>query len=320
LILIQVRSDWKNSMMRKIISIDEAKCTGCGQCIPDCPEGALQIIEGKARLVSDLFCDGLGACIGTCPEGAIRVVEREAVPYDEKTVMENVTKQGAPVIKAHLEHLAGHGQINLYNMAIEYLIENGTPIPDHTEPGQRKTVGHPCSGQPVAGRMGEGGTCSPHPHPGHSFAGCPGSAARSIPRNPQMTTEARHVPVGPVASELRQWPVQLALLNPAAPYFGNSDLLISADCVPFAYAGFHPALLQGKILIIFCPKLDVDIEGYIDKLAQIFTRHTIKSVTVARMEVPCCGGVRYVVDKALEKAGKKILVEEKIISIQGGII
>jgi len=112
-------------MKRKIISIDESKCTGCGQCIPDCPEGALQLIEGKARLVSDLFCDGLGACIGTCPEGAISVIEREAAPYDEKAVMAIIVKQGVPVIKAHLEHLAGHGQVALYDQAIEYLIETG---------------------------------------------------------------------------------------------------------------------------------------------------------------------------------------------------
>src|SRR5512133_1648648 len=111
-------------MKRKIITIDEEKCTGCGQCIPDCPEGALQIIDGKARLVSDLFCDGLGACIGTCPEGAITVVEREAEPYDERKVMDNIMKQGDLVIRAHLEHLAGHGEVSLYNEAIEYLIEN----------------------------------------------------------------------------------------------------------------------------------------------------------------------------------------------------
>jgi hypothetical protein len=125
---------------------------------------------------------------------------------------------------------------------------------------------------------------------------------------------------GPIASELRQWPVQLALLNPAAPYFDNADLLVSADCVPFAYAGFHAELLQGKILIIFCPKLDADIDGYIEKLAETFTRHTIKSITVARMEVPCCGGIRYVVEKALAKAGKQIPVEDKTISIQGGMM
>jgi hypothetical protein len=122
------------------------------------------------------------------------------------------------------------------------------------------------------------------------------------------------------ASGLRQWPVQLALLNPAAPYFDNADLLVSADCAPFAFPGFHAELLQGKILIIFCPKLDADIDGYIEKLAEIFTRHTIKSITIARMEVPCCGGVRYVVEKALEKAGKKIPVDEKTITIQGRMI
>jgi NAD-dependent dihydropyrimidine dehydrogenase PreA subunit/phosphohistidine swiveling domain-containing protein len=307
-------------MKRKIIGIDAEKCTGCGQCIPDCPEGALQLIDGKARLVSDLFCDGLGACIGTCPEGAISVIEREAVPYDEKTVMATIAKQGIAVIKAHLEHLAGHGQTDLYDQAIEYLIENGIPIPDHSVPERRKpAAAHPCSGQPPAGRMGEG-TCSPGPHPVHPFAGCPGSASRSIPREGKGRGMPPQPEAGTTASELRQWPVQLALLNPAAPYFDNADLLVSADCVPFAYAGFHKEILQGKILIIFCPKLDADIDGYIEKLAAIFTRHTIKSVTIARMEVPCCGGVRHVVDKALEKAGKKIPVDEMTISIQGGIL
>lgn len=282
-------------MKRKIISIDDNKCTGCGQCIPDCPEGALQIIDGKARLVSDLFCDGLGACIGTCPEGAISVIEREAAPYDEKTVMENIVQQGSPVIKAHLEHLRGHGQIELYNQAIEYLIENTVPIPDHNGP-----------------------VCPPGPaHSGHSpFATCPGSAARSISRN---TTTPNRQPSVISESELRQWPIQLSLLNSAAPYFDNADLLISADCVPFAYAGFHTELLKDRIVIIFCPKLDSDIDGYITKLAEIFSHHTIKSILVAHMEVPCCGGVRYVVDKALEQSGKKIPVTEKTITIQGGM-
>ena len=139
-------------MKRKIISIDENKCTGCGECIPDCPEGAIQLIDGKARLISDLFCDGLGACIGTCPEGAICVIEREAEAYDEKTVMENIVRQGAPVIKAHLEHLAGHGQTELYDEAIEYLKEHKIAIPDHNGP-----------------------VCHPKPaHAGHSpFAACP---------------------------------------------------------------------------------------------------------------------------------------------------
>lgn len=230
--------------------------------------------------------------------------------------MATITKQGVPVIRAHLEHLAGHGQTDLYNQAVEYLIENGIPIPDHTPPARPRSPAHPPAGA-ESGRAE--GTCRPEPHLTHPFGACPGSAAMRITR-----PEDRHRPSGPAAvgspsSELRQWPVQLSLLNPSAPYFENADLLISADCAPFAFAGFHSELLRGKILIIFCPKLDVDIDGYIEKLAEIFTRHTIKSVTVARMEVPCCGGVRYVVDKALERAGKKIPVSEKTVTIQGEI-
>jgi len=308
-------------MKRKIISIDEEKCTGCGQCIPDCPEGALRLIEGKARLVSDLSCDGLGACIGTCPEGAITIVEREAVPYDEKAVMATIAGQGPAVIRAHLEHLAGHGQLALYDQAVEYLIENSVMIPDHAAPERRKPGDRPCTGQPAAGRMGEG-ACTPAgmAHGAHPFAGCPGAAARSIPRDGGGTGTRPATAALTQTSELRQWPVQLSLLNPAAPYFENADLLVSADCVPFAYPGFHAELLKGKILIIFCPKLDTDIEGYIAKLSEIFTRHAIRSVTVARMEVPCCGGVRYIVEKALEKANKKIPVTEKTISIGGAMI
>jgi NAD-dependent dihydropyrimidine dehydrogenase PreA subunit len=307
-------------MKRKIISIDDTRCTGCGQCIPDCPEGALQLIDGKARLVSDLFCDGLGACIGTCPEGAISVIEREAGPYDEKTVMENIVRQGAPVLKAHLEHLAGHGQIPLYDQAVEYLIENGLPIPDHSPPvrAPRKRTTVPASEQ--VSRQGGGvhtsakevchsGSGGPGP-----FAGCLGSAARTIPR-----TGSQKPTAGKAESELRQWPVQLKLLNPEAPYFNNADLLISADCVPFAYAGFHTEFLRDRIVIIFCPKLDSEIDGYIEKLAQIFSSHSIKSILVAHMEVPCCSGVRYVVDKALEQSGKKIPVTEKTITIVGGV-
>ncbi len=304
-------------MKRKIISIDETKCTGCGQCIPDCPEGALQLIDGKARLVSDLFCDGLGACIGTCPEGAISVIEREAAPYDEKAVMATIVKQGQRVIRAHLEHLAGHGQVPLYDQAIEYLIENGIPIPDHTAParaGRGKSTAQGAIKDPVLHAPALG-VCPPGPHEPHPFAGCPGSAARSIPRSGGPRQQVG----GTTDSELRQWPVQLSLLNPAAPYFENADLLIAADCVPFAYAGFHAEFLKGRIVIIFCPKLDPDIEGYIEKLSEIFRLHTIKSITVAHMEVPCCSGVRYVVDKALEKAEKKIPVTEKTITIEGSV-
>jgi len=295
-------------MKRKIITIDEEKCTGCGQCIPDCPEGALLLIDGKARLVSDLFCDGLGACIGTCPEGAITIIEREAMPYDERAVMATMVKQGPPVIKAHLEHLAGHGERGFYNEAIEYLIENDIAIPDHRAlparqpaPFGTRTARHAPAPAPV---------CHAGPHEPNPFAGCPGAAARAIP----------HEMPGAGPSGLRQWPVQLALHNPSAPYFDEADLLVSADCVPFAYPLFHKEFLSGRILVVFCPKLDSDIEGYIEKLAAIFTQHAIRSITVLRMEVPCCGGVRHVVEQALIRAGVTVPLEEKTITIDGRLV
>jgi len=267
-------------MKRKIIDIDEEKCTGCGLCIPDCPEGALQIIEGKARLVSDLFCDGLGACIGTCPEGAISVIEREAEPYNEKVVMaEKIAPKGEAVIRAHLEHLLGHGEEGLYREAIDYLNENAIPVPLHKSAPAAPAV-------------------------------CPGSMAESIPKGEIAVAER-------VGSALRQWPIQLTLANPNAAYFDDADLLISGDCVPFAYGDFHRDFLQGKVLLIFCPKLDADVAGYITKLAEIFSRHTIHSITVLHMEVPCCSGVRYVVDEALKRSGKSIPVTEHTITLQG---
>ena len=298
-------------MKRKIISIDDTKCTGCGQCIPDCPEGALQLIAGKARLVSDLSCDGLGACIGTCPEGAITIIEREAEPYDEKKVIETIAKQGAPVIKAHLEHLAGHGQAEYYNEAIEYLIENNLEIPDHAGPEARK----PAPFGTRTARTASHPVCHARPHEPNPFTGCPGSAARSIPRERSRTGHRQPTGTGP--SELRQWPIQLALVNPSAPYFDNADLLVSADCVPFAYPGFHTEFLKDRILIIFCPKLDADIDGYVKKLATIFKEHTIKSIMLLHMEVPCCGGVRYVVEQGLAKADVTIPIEEKTVTIDG---
>ncbi|WP_292518244.1 4Fe-4S binding protein [Methanoculleus sp.] len=271
-------------MKRKIIDIDEEKCTGCGLCIPDCPEGALQVIDGKARLVSDLFCDGLGACIGTCPEGAICVVEREAGPYDEKAVMARIVPQGEAVIRAHLEHLLGHGEEGLYRQAVEYLTANGIPVPQH-------------------------GAAAEH-------AACPGTVARSILAEETAETE----PAPQARSELRQWPVQLTLANPAAAYFDDADLLVSGDCVPFAYPEFHRNFLRDRILLIFCPKLDADVPGYVTKLADIFSRHTVRSVTVIHMEVPCCSGVRYVVDEALKRAGKEIPVAEQTVTLQGEVV
>jgi len=246
--------------------------------------------------VSDLFCDGLGACIGTCPEGAICVVEREAEPYSEEAVMEKIVPQGMGVIKAHLEHLLGHGEEALYHRAIDYLNANEIPVPPHEIPACPAA----CPGS-MARTL-----------PGREAA-CPGTVARSLLREEAAETEQ----AVRVESELRQWPIQLTLANPAAAYFDDADLLVSGDCVPFAYGDFHRDFLQGKILLIFCPKLDADIEGYITKLAEIFSRHTIRSITVLHMEVPCCGGVRYVVDEALKRAGKEIPVAEKTITLQG---
>lgn len=273
-------------MKRKIISINDEKCDGCGQCIPDCPEGALQVIEGKARLVSDLFCDGLGACIKTCPNDAMTIEEREAEPYDEKKVMANIVKYGEPVVRAHLEHLKDHGENELYRQAVEYLKENKLKVPE-AETVEIHTL--PC--------------------------GCPGSAAKEIHRE----KKARHAESARIESELKQWPVQLKLLNPSAPYFNNSDLLVAADCVPFAYGNFHNDLLKDKIVIMFCPKLDPCIDEYIEKMAAILSGHRIKSITIAHMEVPCCSGTNHVVEKALHMSGKKIPVRDITISVSGEI-
>lgn len=270
-------------MKRQIISIDEALCTGCGNCVTGCHEGALQIIDGKARLISDLFCDGLGACIGTCPYGAITIEEREAEPYDEALVMESMISKGDATIKAHLKHLKDHGEMGFYNQALQILKIKGFDIDALTK---EETMACGCSG-----------THDQKLEPKSSAAVC-----------------------GDLSSKLRQWPVQLHLLNPAAQYFENSDLLISADCVPYAFGDFHNRFLDGKIVITFCPKLDKDIDRYIDKLAQIFTLHQIKSVTIVRMEVPCCGGTEIIVKRALEQANKMHFVKVNIISVDGNII
>lgn len=302
-------------MKRKIITIDEEKCTGCGQCIPDCPEGALQLIEGKARLVSDLFCDGLGACIGTCPAGAISVIEREAAPYDEKAVMETIIRQGSPVIKAHLEHLAGHGQTALYAEALESLRLHSLPVPDHRASGPIPK-NEPCAGDVLTGPLTTGpGETGVGAQRSRHFSGCPGMAERVINRPPHSPGAGERP-----ESALRQWPVQMALVNPASPAFENADLLVAADCVPFAFAGFHEEFLRDRVPVVFCPKLDADMRGYISKLAQILSLHKVSSILVVHMEVPCCSGLRYVVDQAQMQAGKEVPVTEVTISLEGEVL
>jgi len=269
-------------MNRDIIRINEEKCTGCGSCVTRCPEGALQIIDEKARVVNELFCDGLGACIGECPEGAIEIETREAEAYDEHKVMENVVKAGPNVVRAHLQHLREHGQIDLLNEAIDFLKENSLEMPDYKE----------------------------------ALAGvCPGSMTLDLRRS-----KSRGESPVILASELGNWPIQLQLLTPNAPYLKNADLLLAADCAPFAYANFHERFLKDKILIIFCPKLDQTLEEYVDKLSEIFQKQDIKSISVVHMEVPCCSGIETVVQKALEKAQKNIIIKDYTISITGEIV
>lgn len=276
---------------RQIIEIDEELCTGCGECVTGCPEGALQIIDGKARMVSDLFCDGLGACIGTCPEGAIKIIEREAEPYDEIRVLKNIVEKGPDTIMAHLKHLREHGEDEYLQQALDYLKENEI-VPDITG----------------AFEMLKG--C-----PG---SGCPGMAMMDFAdEKSEKEVDAADVDL---KSELRQWPIQLQLINPHAPYFKNADLVIVADCVPFTYPDFHRRFLKGKRLIVFCPKLDKTIDRYVNKLAAIFENQDIRSLTLVHMEVPCCFGVERVVKMAMEKAGKSFMVKDFTISLQGEIV
>jgi len=273
---------------RKIIKINEDKCNGCGSCIPNCPEGAMQIIDAKARLISDLFCDGLGSCIGHCPQGAISIEEREAATYDERRVMENIVKQGENVIHAHLKHLQEHGQREYYKQAIEYLKESHRKASAREEPSGSKL-----------------GAC---------FSGCPGTKIMDLRKEEESPKQEK--PAYKSESQLRQWPVQLMLIPAAAPYLNNADLLIAADCVPFAYADFHQELLKGKTLLVGCPKLD-DTEIYQEKINQILKHNTIKSITYVHMEVPCCFGFVSIIKQAIAQSAKDIAFEEVTISIKG---
>lgn len=266
---------------RKVIRINEEKCTGCGLCIPSCPEGALQIIDGKARLISDLFCDGLGACVGTCPEGALTIEERPAEPYDEAKVMENIVKAGANTIAAHLHHLKEHGAEEYYKEALAYLKRHNIPIPDEKK-------------SPLA--------CT-----------CPGSQIQVI-----TTTADKMLQAPSHQSRLTTWPIQLNLVPIHAPFFNNAHLLISADCVGFASPDFHEGFLKGRVLIVGCPKLD-DAVFYQEKLTQIFAKNNILSITCLHMEVPCCFGLVQIVKNALKASGKHIPFKEITISINGKI-
>lgn len=276
-------------MKRSIIKIDEEKCTGCELCIPNCPEGAIQIIDGKARLVSDLMCDGLGACLGHCPEGAISVEEREAEPYDESKVMENIIKHGPNTIKAHLKHLRDHGQTEFYEQAMDYLKKNNIEIPREEDKEMQ---------------------------PMHHGGGCPGS--RSINFN-RLDVEESEME-GNRPSQLTHWPIQMHLISPNVPHFQGADLLLAADCTAFSLGDFHKDYLKDKVLAIACPKLDEGQDIYLEKLKALIDTAKINTLTVLIMQVPCCSGLLRLAQKAVEEASRKIPIKAVVVGIQGAIL
>lgn len=258
--------------IRQIIKIDEELCNGCGLCVPACAEGALQIVDGKARVVSEKYCDGLGACLGECPQGAISIETREAEEFDEEAVA---------------RHLAATGR-SMHDQA------------GHTHGHQHQHAG--------PDRTGGGAH-------GHAGFVCP--SARTIDRTSEKHDEVASIAArGGVPSELRQWPVKLYLVNPASPFFENADLLVSADCVPFAYGGLHPDFLKGKVVVSGCPKFD-DTGLYLQKLIEIFRRNNVRSVTVLKMEVPCCSGIAMITRQAIAESGKDIPMEAVTITLDG---
>ncbi|MBO7254354.1 MAG: 4Fe-4S binding protein [Clostridia bacterium] len=244
-------------MIRKIIKIDEEKCNGCGACADACHEGAIEMINGKAKLTRENYCDGLGDCLPACPVNAITFEEREAPAYDEKAVIASKEKK--------------------------------SPSPCGCPGTASKTIISP------------------------STRGCPETASKTINFNSASTST-----IAQITNQLRQWPVQIKLVPVNAPYFNNANLLVAADCTAYAYGNFHNEFMRNHITIIGCPKLDsVD---YTEKLTAIISNNNIKSVTVARMEVPCCGGIEFAVKKALQASGKFIPWRIVTISTDGKIL
>jgi len=293
-------------MKRTIIKIDEELCNGCGNCVKGCHEGALQLINEKAVMVSELYCDGLGACIGECPVGAIVLEEREAEPYSEVAVMERIAPKGESVILAHLKHLKEHGEKTLMKEGVGYLRSHNIQVDLSSIHGQEERHG----------------------------GGCPGSAARSwgpvenqkapvyeacqVP-GPAKSNRPVFAPIQSQPSELRQFPVQLHLINPQAPYFQGANLLLAADCTAFAAGDFHSRFLKGKKLAIACPKLDSNMDNYKEKLVSMIDDAQIETLTVLIMEVPCCGGLLGVAKAARDRASRNIPIKVIVLSVQGEV-
>ncbi|MCF7954519.1 MAG: 4Fe-4S binding protein [Phycisphaerae bacterium] len=235
--------------IRNIVKIDEEKCNGCGDCVTSCAEGAIEIIDGKARLVSEIYCDGLGACLGSCPMDAISIEKRQSAEFDEAATQEHLNK----------------------------MTQKQTPQPK-------------------------------------SLCQCPGTMMQSFNKPAGDVSSAN----GDVSSHLAQWPVQLTLLSPQAPYFKGADLMLTADCIPFAMGDFHSKLLKGKAIAIACPKLD-NIDPYIEKVAEIIKLNNLNSLTVVHMQVPCCSGMTYIAKQAIARSGVGIKFRDITIDRQGNI-
>jgi ferredoxin len=261
-------------MIREIVQIDEEKCNGCGLCVPACAEGAIQLINGKAKLIADNLCDGIGACLGHCPQGAILIEKRVAAEFDEEAVAEHLhaAAQAAP------------------------------------------PVAEPASACGCPSAAVQSFAPSPRGH-GHSGGGCPSAALRNFP---PVSAAATADAGGDHPSELRQWPVQMHLVPPTAPFLNGADLLLAADCAPFAHANFHRDILKGRALLIGCPKLD-DGQAYLEKLTAMLRLNTIKSLTVAHMEVPCCSGLIQIAKRAIADSGKEVPLTTIRIGIQGDV-
>ncbi len=298
-------------MKRDILKIDDDLCNGCGQCVPNCHEGALQVIDGKVRLVSELMCDGLGACIGHCPEGAITIETREAEPYNEVKVMEQMKEKGKNTIIAHLKHLKEHGETGFMQDGVGYLREHQRDLNFDIREVMSEVHNH--GGE---SRSHLSSQQQPH-HDNHAGGGCPGSRAMVIEKH--GLSESQNIS-GDQPSELRQWPVQMHLINPNAPYFRSADLLLAADCVAFSMGNFHSKYLKGKSLAIACPKLDHNTDIYVEKLTALIDQAKVNTITVMMMEVPCCGGLLQMVRAASANAVRKVPVKQMIAGISGEVL
>ena len=281
-------------MIRRIIQIDQEKCNGCGLCANACHEGAIGIVDGKAVLLRDDYCDGFGDCLPSCPMQAIQFVEREAAAYDEAAVAANMQakKQNSATAKE-----ASHS-----------VSTNSVPSASGMQAASSHGTATPAS-QPE----------NPQTHaPAFPAGGCPGSRARQINHRADSANEAATNLRFTLPSQLRQWPVQIKLVPTKAPYFEDANLLIAADCTAYAYGNFHQDFIRNHITLIGCPKLDsID---YSEKLTRILADNNIKSVTIVRMEVPCCGGIQHMAETALKNSGKFIPWQVVTIGIDGTIL